>query len=194
MDIDSFLDFLHAAEKLKCATRHCDTTSGRRESVAEHSFRLVMMAELVRGEYPTLDMDKVVKMCIFHDLGEAVTGDIPAFLKNDSDRAVESDAVDSLIKILGEPEYSELKPLFSEMEALETPEAKLYKSLDKLEALIQHNEADISGWLPREYELQLTYGDKECEFSPFTKKLRERVKADSAAKISAERKKLHESP
>ena len=194
MDINALLDFLHAAEKLKCATRHCDTTSGRRESVAEHSFRLAMMAELVRCEYPELDMDKVVKMCVFHDLGEAVTGDIPAFLKNDSDREIESDAVDSLIRILGEPEYSELKSLFSEMEALETSEAKLYKSLDKLEALIQHNEADISGWLPGEYDLQLTYGEKECAFSTFTKQLRDRVRNDSIAKISAEKKKLHESP
>ncbi len=50
------------------------------------------------------------------------------------------------------------------MKERKTTEAKLYKALDKMEVVIQHNEADISTWLPLEYDLQLTYGEKETAF------------------------------
>ncbi|MDE6699988.1 MAG: HD domain-containing protein, partial [Acetatifactor sp.] len=73
MDIRSYLDFLKLAERLKCNTRHSYTSSGRRESVAEHSWRLAMMAYLVRDEFPQLDIERVIQMCLFHDMGEAVT-------------------------------------------------------------------------------------------------------------------------
>ena len=73
------------AEQLKCRTRHCDTSSGRRESVAEHSWRVALMAMLMEDEFPDLDIDKVIRMCLIHDLGEAFTGDIPAFLKKSED-------------------------------------------------------------------------------------------------------------
>ena len=81
MEARTVLDFLDIAEKLKCNTRHSWTSSGRHESVAEHTCRLCMFAWLVKDEFPDCDIDKVIKMCLFHDLGEAVTGDIPAFVK-----------------------------------------------------------------------------------------------------------------
>ena len=87
MDPKTLLTILHQAEKLKCVTRHCDTSSGRRESVAEHSWRLALMAMLLEDEFSHLDMSKVIRMCLIHDLGEAFTGDIPTFLKTDADAA-----------------------------------------------------------------------------------------------------------
>ena len=69
------------------------------------------------------------------------------------------------------------------MLAMETKEAKLYKSLDKMEAVIQHNEADISSWLPLEYDLQLTYGAEEVAFSPYTLGLKEYVNDRTREKI-----------
>ena len=90
MEIRRLLDFLKTAEQLKCNTRHSYTSSGRLESVAEHSWRLALMAMLVGDEFPELDMDKVIKMCLIHDMGEAITGDIPAFEKTDKDRKVEN--------------------------------------------------------------------------------------------------------
>lgn len=66
---------------------------------------------------------------------------------------------------------------------MRTDEAKLYKSLDNIEALISHNEANISTWLPGEYELNLTYGQKNSEWSDWTRELREVVKQDSIEKI-----------
>ena len=85
MKPEDLLQILHTAEKLKDTTRHCDTSGGRRESVAEHSWRLALMAFLLRDEFPALDMDKVLRMCLIHDLGECFTGDIPSFLKTDAD-------------------------------------------------------------------------------------------------------------
>lgn len=188
MDIRSYLDFLKLAEQLKCNTRHSYTSSGRRESVAEHSWRLALMAYLVRDEFPRIKIDRVIQMCLFHDMGEAVTGDIPAFEKTDAHRTVEADAVEKLLDRLPAPYREELGGLFAEMEAQETVEARLYKALDKLEAVIQHNEADISTWLPLEYDLQMTYGEQECRFDSYISRLRETVREDSRRKIE---EKLH---
>lgn len=183
MNYRQYIQFLNTIEKLKCNTRHSWTSSGRQESVAEHSWRLSVMAMLCADEYPEIDINKVVKMCLVHDFGEAVTGDIPAFLKTDEDEAKEEKAVEKLLSTLPDDYKNELSELFSEMSALKTDEARLFKALDNLEAIISHNEADISTWLPREYEENLTYGTKNCEWSEWTKMLREELKKDSERKI-----------
>ena len=181
------LEFLAMAEKLKCNTRHSYTSSGRDESVAEHSFRLALMAYMVSDEVPEIDTDKVIRMCLIHDLGEAITGDIPSFEKTDSDEAAEDSAVSGFVNQLPEYWKKQLGEMYSEMNELKTPEAKLYKALDKLEAVIQHNEADISTWLPLEYELQLTYGTEECSFNEYINSLRDEVRSVSEKKIKANR-------
>ena len=181
------LEFLAMAEKLKCNTRHSYTSSGRHESVAEHSFRLALMAYMVSDEVPEIDTDKVIRMCLIHDLGEAITGDIPSFEKTDSDEAAEDSAVSGYVNQLPEYWKKQLGEMYSEMNELKTPEAKLYKALDKLEAVIQHNEADISTWLPLEYELQLTYGTEECSFNEYINSLRDEVRSVSEKKIKANR-------
>lgn len=193
MEISAYLSFLSIAEKLKCNTRHSHTSSGRLESVAEHSWRLALMASLIGDEFPEADMDKVIRMCLFHDMGEAVTGDIPCFEKTREDEAVEDKAVASLLRQLPMPYRETVGQLFLEMQEQKTLEAKLYKALDKLEALIQHNEADISTWIPLEYELQMTYGTKECDFSEYLRKLRDSVREDSVRKIDSKKQEPGES-
>ena len=86
---EKLLEALHTAEKLKDTTRHCYTSKGRHESVAEHSWRIALMAFWLRDEFPQADMDKVIRMCLIHDLGECFTGDIPAFDKTAADEAAE---------------------------------------------------------------------------------------------------------
>lgn len=127
MTAREFMDFLHILERLKCNTRHGWTSTGRRESVAEHSYRLCAMAFLLRNEFPELDMNKVLRMCIVHDWGEAVTGDIPSFLKTEADETVENSAVEGLTALLPE-QKEELDSLFAELLALETPESRLSQS------------------------------------------------------------------
>lgn len=140
------------------------------------------MAYLVKDEFPDVNIDRVIQMCLFHDMGEAVTGDIPAFEKTKQDEAVEDSAVSQLLERLPEPYCREVGELFREMQEQQTTEAKLYKALDKLEALIQHNEADLSTWIPLEYDLQMTYGTKECSFAHYINELRNAVREDSIQK------------
>lgn len=179
-----YIDFLNKIEKLKCNTRHSWTSSGRKESIAEHSFRLAVMAMLCKDEYPTLDIDKVIKMCLIHDFGEAVTGDVPAFIKTDEHEEQEAHAVNELIKALPKETKKEMYLLFGEMASLSTPEAKLFKALDNMEALISHNEADISTWNELEYSLNITYGQESAEWSDWTKALKNEIKNDTLKKIN----------
>jgi putative hydrolase of HD superfamily len=188
MDCRKLIEFLGIIEKLKCNTRHSWTSSGRRESVAEHTFRLAVMAMLCRDEYPTLDVDKVIRMCLIHDFGEAITGDVPAFYKTEQHERDEEDAVSRLVATLPDAERSELSALFAELKEMKSDEARLCVSLDKLETLISHNEADLSTWLPREYEENLVYGKELCAWSDWTARMHEAVTADSIAKIARESK------
>lgn len=96
------LEILSVAEKLKCNTRHCYTSSGRRESVAEHSWRISLMAMLLTKEFPEADMDKVIRMCLIHDMGEAFTGDIPTFEKTNADTRKEDDILLNWVNTLPE--------------------------------------------------------------------------------------------
>lgn len=183
MNTRDYLDILHVAEKLKDTPRHCTTTQGRTESVAEHSWRVSLMALLLRREFPDVDIDRVVDMCLIHDLGECFTGDIPTFIKTDSDRSVEDSLLDQWVSSLPEEVSAELKSLYAEMEAQETKESRIYKALDKLEALIQHNESPLSTWSENEYELNKTYAFNTVEFSDWLTELRKEILQDTIDKI-----------
>ena len=183
MKPEKVIEFLKITEKLKCNTRHSWTSTGRRESVAEHSFQLMVLAWSVKDEFPDIDMEKVMKMCLFLDFGEAITGDIPSFEKTTKDEKIEEEAVFKALEILPEEQRKELVTLFEEMNDLNTKEAKLYKALDKMEAVIQHNEASLETWLPLEYELQFTYGEKETQEFSYTRELKAYVNKMTEKKI-----------
>ncbi len=188
MEVNEFLNVMHVAERLKDAVRHSYSSGGRRESVAEHSWRITLMAFFLKDEFPEADMNKVMEMCLIHDLGECFTGDIPTFLKTDADEQREEDLLFNWIKSLPEPYATRMHDLYTEMAALETREAKIYKALDKMEAVMQHNEAPLSTWIPREYEMNLTYGFDQAAFSPYLTKLREQMRMDSIQKIEDSKK------
>lgn len=188
MKPNELLPILTVAERLKCATRHCYTSSGRHESVAEHSWRTALMAMLLTPEFPEADMDKVIRMCLIHDLGEAFTGDIPTFDKNAADENREEMLLDQWVATLPEQTRAEFAALLAEMKALESQEAKIYKALDKLEAVIQHNESDISTWLPLEYDLQLSYGQENMAFSPYLRELKGEIDRWTRQKIADSKK------
>ena len=177
------LDFLRKIECLKTNGRHSMTAGGITETVAAHSWRLAVFALLVAPEIPEIDGDKLVRMCVVHDFGEAITGDIPSFLKTKENEKTEENAVEKLVSNLPEPQRAELAALFSEMDAMQTREARLYKALDKMEAVIQHNESDISSWLPLEYDLQQTYAVENASEFPYLRVLRELMLEDTIKKI-----------
>ena len=185
MEARTLLEALHVAERLKDATRHCYTSGGRHESVAEHSWRLALMAYWLRDEFPEADMDKLIRMCLIHDLGEAFTGDIPSFLKTAADEQREDDLLSAWVKTLPAPFREEMTALYAEMARRETLEAQIFKALDNLEAVIQHNESDLDTWTENEYTLNLHYGEDKAAFSPYLAGLRRCVREDTEEKLRA---------
>ena len=188
MEIRQFLNVMHVAERLKDAVRHGYSSGGRRESVAEHSWRITLMAYFLQDEFPEADMNKVMEMCLIHDLGECFTGDIPTFLKTDADEQKEEQLLSGWVRSLPEPYATRMSDLYAEMEAQKTQEAKIYKALDKMEAVLQHNEAPLDTWIPREYDLNLTYGFEQAAFSPYLTALREQMLRDTKQKIEENKK------
>ncbi len=86
------------------------------------------------------------------------------------------------IKTLPSGYAEKMQLLYEEREEQNTQEAKIYKAIDKLEALIQHNMSDLSTWLPLEYDLQKTHGNDKVGFSEYMKELRAEVLKDTLKK------------
>ena len=184
MEARELIEALSVAERLKDTTRHCYTTKGRHESVAEHSWMMTLMAFFMKNEFPEADIDKIIKMCIIHDLGECFTGDIPTFAKTKEHEDREELLLTNWIKSLPETTRDEMISLYNEMEERQTVEAKIYKAIDSLEALIQHNFSDISTWSENEYKLNLTYANDRVSFSEYLSILREEIRKDTIKKIT----------
>ncbi|MGE5372172.1 MAG: HD domain-containing protein [Solirubrobacterales bacterium] len=187
MKSKDLIKVLNTVEQLKCEVRHSWTSTKRQESVAEHSWRLCFFALLLKHELPDYDMDKVIKMGLIHDLGEAITGDIPSFNKNEMDEKNEKYGINQILGMLDSSLRMELEELFIEMDEKKTKESKLLNALDKLEAVIQHNEAPLETWIPIELELNLTYGFEETTGIKVLEKIRQHVRRDTLNKLSGHR-------
>ncbi|HET8761975.1 MAG TPA: HD domain-containing protein [Gemmatimonadales bacterium] len=177
-DLTGILDFLRSAEQLKSTLRSCYASTGRQESVAEHSWRLALMAMLLRDEFPELDAGKVLRMCLIHDLGEAIGGDIPAPEQarrregGASAGKAEQERRDlvTLLEPLPTARQLEFTTLWDEYEAAATPEARLVKALDKLETILQHNQGKNPADF--DYAFNLDYGRQYTGGHPVIVELR----------------------
>jgi putative hydrolases of HD superfamily len=156
--MSSIIDFLHAVEKLKNELRHSYTSQGRRESVAEHSWRLSLMAVTLADCIPGIDKNRCLKMALVHDLPEVFAGDAYRLDLNKQIGRQEKEqaSMEKLMKFLPEQSAHEIMDLWLEFEAAKTGEARFVRLIDRLEVLIQHNEADISTWV--ELEKHIHYG------------------------------------
>ena len=141
------------------------------------------MAYWVSSAFPEADMNKVIRMCLIHDLGEAFTGDIPTFMKTAADERREDDLLSVWVSSLPSPFREEMQALYQELNERKTVEARIFKAMDSLEALVQHNESDIATWSDNEFELNMHYADDKVAFSPYLRALREEIRQDTAAKI-----------
>lgn len=158
--LNDVYSFLHAAERLKNELRHSFTSSGRQESVAEHTWRMSLMAVLLSSKLDKkVNFEKLIKMIVIHDIVEIEAGDtpVPFMVENDTLKIQKEEreklAIENIRANLGEEIGKEIFDLWHEFEARETYEAQVAYALDKLEVQIQHNEAEIGTWIPVEYAL-----------------------------------------
>jgi putative hydrolase of HD superfamily len=189
-DLDGLLDFLRRAERLKDTVRSGYTTGGRQESVADHTWRLCLMALLLRDRFPDVDFARLVSICIVHDLGEAIGGDIPAPQQGAAGGKAEQERRDLLDLLAPLPEHQrdEIAALWDEYEAAETPEARLAKALDKLETLLQHIQGDNPPDF--DYRFNLEYGRRYTEGDDTIEAIRRTLDGETARRASES----HDSP
>lgn len=170
--LSQILNFLRVVESLKSTLRSGHTASGRPESVAEHTWRLCLLAMVLAPEFPEVESHRLMKICLIHDLGEALQGDIPAPLQDPNVDKSQSEREDllELLSPLPELQRSEILELWEEYEQATTPEAKLAKAFDKLETLLQHTQGQNPSDF--DYAFNLDYGRKYTELNAQTRQLR----------------------
>lgn len=166
------LDFLREAERLKSTLRSGYTSTGRPESTAEHTWRLCLMALVFSEEFGDIDLLRLIKLCIVHDLGEALSGDVPAVLQTEGfDKSARERAdLEVLTETLHPIKRAEILALWEEYEAASSPEAVLAKGLDKLETILQHNQGQNPASF--DYAFNLDYGRKQTSAHPFLAEIR----------------------
>lgn len=183
-DIASRLVFLREAERLKDTLRSAYTTSGRTESVADHTWRLTLLAITFADQIPDIDLLRLLKICILHDLGEAIDGDIPAPAQDVAASKSGKERRDflSLVAPLPDDVRSEFVSLWDEYETAVSAEARVAKALDKLETILQHNQ----GTNPDDfdYRFNLGYGKKHTDRVPLAVKIRELLDAETESRAN----------
>jgi putative hydrolases of HD superfamily len=174
-ELDGILAFLREAERLKTVKRSGWTSTGETESVAEHTWRLCLMAMVLYGRDEAIDLARLLRMCLVHDLGEAIGGDVPAPAQISSGPKAAQERADllSLVAPLPDAIRQEIVELWDEYEAASTREARVAKGLDKLETILQHtqgrNPADF------DYAFNLDYGQRYTAADPVLAALRSRL-------------------
>jgi putative hydrolases of HD superfamily len=187
--ITSILKVLTLAERLKFELRHSYTSVGRRESVAEHTWRMSLMAVLIEPLLKQkVDTARLLKMIILHDLVEAEARDISALdvLRNPEIKIQkmekEKQAIENLRLALNETNGQEIYDLFYEFENKETYESKVANALDKLEVQLQHNHADFSTWEEIEYDMSYMM-DKHVLFDETLFELKRQIEQEAESKM-----------
>ena len=174
-EIDNILAFLRDAEQLKDTLRFAYTSNGRQESTAEHTWRLCLMVLVFAKAYPDIDVLKLLKMSIIHDLGEAINGDIAAVDQVEGVDKGEKERKDleKLIAPLAENSREEILSLWDEYESVSTKEAALAKAFDKLETILQHTQGkNPTGF---DYDYNLKYGKQFTDFDELTSLIRTKL-------------------
>ncbi|WDD91373.1 HD domain-containing protein [Burkholderia sp. FERM BP-3421] len=186
MDLDTLkgrLAFLREAERLKDVLRSGHTSSGRPESTAEHSWRLCLMALVFSDALDGVDPLRMLGMCVVHDLGEAIHGDIPATEQHahPDKSARERQDLLHLSRALDDGMRARLLALWDDYERAASPEARAVKAFDKLETILQH----AQGKNPDDfdYAFNLAYGRRYTSAAPLFEALRALVDADTQARI-----------
>lgn len=156
------LDFALEVDKEKNIFRQTHLSGhGRNENDAEHAWHMALMAYLLR-EYSneSVDISKVMLMCLIHDVVEIDAGDTYAYdaagLKTQKER--ENKAKERIFSILPEDQKKELVALFDEFEAYETPESRFAHAMDNLQPLLLNSSNDGGDWREHGVTKDQVYG------------------------------------
>ncbi|UUC44723.1 HD domain-containing protein [Flavobacterium cerinum] len=144
------IDFIKEIDKIKYIQRKTKLfNSDRRENDAEHSWHLAMMAIVLSGHSnEPVDLLKVIKMVLIHDIVEIDAGDTFIYdtQKNHTNTDEERLAANRIFGILPKEQAEELIAIWEEFELGETAEAKFAKSMDRLEPLLQNSSNNGGTW------------------------------------------------
>ena len=134
------VDFLQIAERLECEYRLTRMSDGQMQSVASHSWNMALMAVVLRPYLQTpVNMERVLQMCLLHDLPEAIAHDVPLHQQTDAVRAQKhQDEVNAIRQITDLIQCDAVSAAFREYELRQSPEARLVKALDVLDTGVQH--------------------------------------------------------
>lgn len=187
--LSAILEVLQLAEKLKFELRHSWLSNGRQESVAEHTWRMSLMAVLIEPLLDKkIDLARLLKMIIIHDLVEAEAGDVSVLdqIRNPEIKKIklknEEKAIENIREMLSKSNGQEIYDLFYEFEEKNTFEAKVANAIDKLEVQLQHNHADINTWEEIEYDLSFVIG-KHVQFDETFTLLKDLIEKQAEQKL-----------
>lgn len=156
------IDFLREADKLKSIYRATKLTDGsRHENTAEHSWHIALYAMVLEDHaQPSVDLSRVIRMLILHDIVEIDAGDTPIHLNHDPAKqmALEVKAADRLFGLLPADQDIEFRMLWEEFEVAQSPDAIFAKSIDRLQPLLNNLENGGGSWI--EYNVTLEQLDK----------------------------------
>ncbi len=148
--LDKQVDFILEADKEKNILRQTHLSGhGRRENDAEHAWHMAIMIYLLK-EYANeeIDVAKAMMMALIHDIVEIDAGDTYAYDAKglESQKEREEKAAERIFGLLPEDQKAELKSLFEEFEAYESPEAKFARAMDNFQPLLLNNSNGGSDW------------------------------------------------
>ncbi len=187
----NILTFFREAEKLKTILRHSYLSSGRQESVAEHTWMMLLLAMTLmpKIEKP-LDQVKVLKMIVIHDLAEAVTRDLPVWEGvKDREKKIELErsVMENMLASLDSKTNQEFLSLWEEYETRESFEARFVKVIDTLDVVAQHNATAISTWEDNDYLWQLSpMQDSFFDLDPLLRQIKYELDTWSIDKVNKE--------
>jgi putative hydrolases of HD superfamily len=152
--LDAQFAFLNEADRLKSVLRATTLCEGsRRENSGEHSWHLALYAMVLADQaVPGVDINRVIRMLLVHDLVEIDVGDVPIHsaggLAHGSAETVaaEARAADRIFGLLPNDLAADLRALWAEFEAAETPDAMFAKSLDRVQPVMANLQSGGGTW------------------------------------------------
>lgn len=148
-EIKGIIDFMVEVEKLKSIERQTKPVGlDRYENSAEHSWHVCLSALLLKDfANEPVDIVRVMKMLLIHDLGEIEAGDTVIYsAETEENKRLERSCIQKLFQLLPEVSREEFSNLWEEFEEGVSPEARFAKAIDRVPPLLHNIHGEGHGW------------------------------------------------